>query len=236
MVWSYTRFLSDADATAAANSWPPPRPGLRADLLGRRAARLEMKLDPEGVQRREDEARADGQRVEARREASGNSCLSGRELAIEDALASMAFIDAPRPTLRRGGLPGTLQELRALVFNDRTQGRDPWTGSPAPAPLTVPRLGAAGPARQRAGSPAAATSARCPSASPVATRAAAAATGQAATTARTPATATATMTPAGTAAPTCPNGSTSAAVPPRTTTTRTMLPPPRQGRRRRSRR
>ena len=61
----------------------------------------------------------------AGREESGNAFLSGRELAIEDALASKAHIDALAVALRRGGLPGTLQRLRVLAFNDLTQGRHP---------------------------------------------------------------------------------------------------------------
>ena len=69
----------------------------------------------------------------AGREESGNAFLSGRELAIEDALASKAHIDALAVALRRGGLPGTLQHLRVLAFNDLTQGRTRWTGSPARA-------------------------------------------------------------------------------------------------------
>ena len=126
VVWYYTRFLSDADAAAADKILAAAAPGLRADLLARRAARLEMKLDPEGVQRRKDEARREGRRVEARREVSGNSCLAGRELATEDAMASMAFISAEAAALSRAGLAGSLRELRALVFTDRTQGRNPW--------------------------------------------------------------------------------------------------------------
>ena len=68
---------------------------------------------------------------------------AGRELAIEDALASKAHIDALAVTLRRGGLPGTLQQLRVLAFNDLTQGRDPRTGLQAPTqPGRAGRLGA----------------------------------------------------------------------------------------------
>jgi hypothetical protein len=84
--------------------------------------------------------------VAAGREESGNAFLSGRELAIEDALASKAHIDALAVALRRGGLPGTLQRLRVVAFTDLTQGRNP-----------LARLTArpAGPAGQRgSGSPA----------------------------------------------------------------------------------
>ena len=103
MIWFCTRFLSDAHAAAADKILAAAAPGLRADLLARRGARLELKLDPDGVQRRKDQARRQGRRVEARREASGNSCLAGRELATEDVMASMAFISAEA----RRAEPGT---------------------------------------------------------------------------------------------------------------------------------
>ena len=70
----------------------------------------------------------------AGREESGNAFLAGRELAIEDALASKAHIDALAVMLRRGGLPGTLQQLRVLAFNDLTQGRDPRDRLTSPGP------------------------------------------------------------------------------------------------------
>ena len=70
----------------------------------------------------------------AGREESGNAFLSGRELAIEDALASKAHIDALAVALRRGGLPGTLQRLRVLAFNDLTQGRHPLDRLAGPEP------------------------------------------------------------------------------------------------------
>ena len=70
----------------------------------------------------------------AGREESGNAFLAGRELAIEDALASKAHIDALAVALRKGGLPGTLQQLRVLAFNDLTQGRDPRDRLTSPEP------------------------------------------------------------------------------------------------------
>ena len=93
-----------------------------------------MKLDPEAFKRGKDKERRDRQRVVAGREESGNAFLSGRELAIEDALASKAHIDALAVALRRGGLPGTLQQLRVLAFNDLTQGRDPRDRLTSPGP------------------------------------------------------------------------------------------------------
>ena len=125
LIWKPTQHLTDADAAHADEVLAALAPGLRYDQLARKATAVAMKLDPEAFKRGKDEARRDRQRVVAGREESGNAFLSGRELATEDALASKAHIDALAVALRRGGLPGTLQHLRVLAFNDLTQGRDP---------------------------------------------------------------------------------------------------------------
>ena len=107
-----------------------------------------MKLNPEGVKARREKAKRDGQRVEARREASGNACLAGRELDTADVLASKAYLDAIAARLREGGVPGTLDRLRALAMTDLTQGRDPLDRiPPEPRPPHRP------PARRPAGPP-----------------------------------------------------------------------------------
>ena len=121
----YTRFLSAKDAAHADEVLAAVAPDLRVDQLADRAARLEARLDPEGVKARKERARRCEQRVEARREASGNACLSGREMDVADVIASKAFIDALAARLRRGGLPGSLGALRVLALSDLTQGRDP---------------------------------------------------------------------------------------------------------------
>ena len=90
----------------------------------------------------------------AGREESGNAFLSGRELAIEDALASKAHIDALAAALRKGGLPGTLQQLRVLAFNDLTQGRDPRDRLTSPAPADDAAPDSRRDSRPRAASPA----------------------------------------------------------------------------------
>src|SRR5215468_4460156 len=124
-IWYYTRFLSDEDAAAADEILAAAAPGLRHDQLARKAAGLEMKLDPGAARRRKEDARRDDQRIEARREHSGNAALAGRELAVADAMASKAHIDALAAALRTAGLEGSLRELRVLVYLDLTQGRDP---------------------------------------------------------------------------------------------------------------
>jgi Domain of unknown function (DUF222) len=125
IIWRHTRVLTGADAARADRVLAEAAPQLRYDQLARRAIALAMKLDPEAMKRGKDNARRDGQRVEARREDSGNACLNGRELPVEDVLASKAHIDAMAAALRNGGLPGSLRQLRVLAYTDLTQGRDP---------------------------------------------------------------------------------------------------------------
>jgi Domain of unknown function (DUF222) len=152
LIWRPTRHLSDADAAYADELLASLAPGLRYDQLARKATAVAMKLDPEAFKRGKDKERRDRQRVVAGREESGNAFLAGRELAIEDALASKAHIDALAVALRRGGLPGTLQQLRVLAFNDLTQGRDPRGRLTSPPPADSAATGS-----HRAGPPAAGT-------------------------------------------------------------------------------
>jgi hypothetical protein len=137
LIWRPTRHLTDADAARADEILAALAPRLRYDALARKAFAVAMKLDPEAFQRGKEQARAERQRVVAGREESGNAFLAARELAIEDALASKAHIDALAVMLRRGGLPGTLQQLRVLAFNDLTQGRDPRDRLTGPQPANA---------------------------------------------------------------------------------------------------
>jgi hypothetical protein len=126
----YTRSLSPADTAYAEELLAGDAPDLQAEQLARRAAALEMKLSPEAVQARRERAKRDGQRVEARREASGNASLAGRELDTADVLASKAYIDAVAARLRECGLPGPLDRL-TLSGADRP---DPGTRPTGPHP------------------------------------------------------------------------------------------------------
>ncbi len=126
VIWSCTRFLSDADAAYADEVLAAAAPGLRYEQLSARAHRLEIKLDPEGVARRKEEARQRGRRVETRRELSGNMSFGGRELSAEEALAAKAFNDGDAAALRAAGMPGTLGALRVLAMLDRTRGLNPF--------------------------------------------------------------------------------------------------------------
>ncbi|MGH3211563.1 MAG: DUF222 domain-containing protein, partial [Trebonia sp.] len=146
---SRTRAMSDASAAYADEVLAAAAPGLRPDQLARRVAALEMKLAPEAVRARKELARRLGQRVETRREDSGNASLSGRELGTADVMASKAYIDAVALKLRGSGLfDGNLGRLRVLALVDLTQGRDPLNrikppqsakpSGPAPEPAADP--------------------------------------------------------------------------------------------------
>jgi hypothetical protein len=121
----HTRAMTDADAAYADEVLAAAAPGKRHEQLARKAAALELKLAPEAVAARKTLARQD-QRVEARREQSGNASLSGRELDTADVIASKAYIDAIALKLRDSGvIDGNLGRLRAMALSDLTQGRNP---------------------------------------------------------------------------------------------------------------
>ena len=129
-----TLHLSDDLAAEADKVLADAAPGLRLADLHTKAARLEARLDPEGVRERRDEARRD-RRVELRREDSGAAALSGRELDPAEAIAGKASIDAEAVRLRNAGLPGTLAQIRAAVLLDRIHQRSPWDRlAPLPEP------------------------------------------------------------------------------------------------------
>jgi hypothetical protein len=141
----YTRSLEPADTALADELLAAEAPELRGEQVARKAAALEMKLNPDAAKARREHARRDSQRVEARREASGNACLAGRELDTTDVLASKAYLDAVAARPRECGLSGSLDRLRALAMTDLTQGRNPLdrvTPGPAPArPAAAPPAG-----------------------------------------------------------------------------------------------
>ena len=126
IIAAYTDCLSPEDAAKADEILAPVAPEVRADTLARRAARLEIKLDPEAAKTRKESAKRAAQRVEVKLERSGNASVAGRELDIGDALASKAHIHSLALRLRRAGIEGNLDHLRATVFNDLLQGRNPF--------------------------------------------------------------------------------------------------------------
>jgi Domain of unknown function (DUF222) len=126
IIAAYTGSLSAEDAAKADEILAAAAPEVRAETLARRAAALEMKLDPEAAKTRKEKTKRVAQRVQVQLERSGNASVAGRELDIADALASKANIHATALRLRRAGLAGSLDRLRAAVFNDLLQGRNPF--------------------------------------------------------------------------------------------------------------
>jgi hypothetical protein len=71
-------------------------------------------------------------------ERSGNYAIAGRELPVEEVLASRAHIRAVALDLRAGGVNGRIRELDLMVFLDLTQGRDPRDRIPATGAGSAP--------------------------------------------------------------------------------------------------
>ena len=123
---AWTASLTDHDAAHADQTLAAAAPALRYDQLARKAAALELKLNPDGVKARKQHMKQTRQRVELRREDSGNASLAGRELDTLDALASKAYIDALAVRIRNHGHPGGgLETIRARVMTELLQGRNP---------------------------------------------------------------------------------------------------------------
>jgi hypothetical protein len=129
-----TAHLPDELAAAADEVLAKAAPEMRVADLQQKAARLEARLDPDGVQARKDEAKRN-RRVELRRENSGAASLAGRELDPAEALAGKALLDAEAVRLRKAGLPGSLDQIRALILMDRIHQRSSWDRlAPQPQP------------------------------------------------------------------------------------------------------
>jgi hypothetical protein len=121
-----TCFLSDEQAAQADAILAAAAPELAPAELKKKAARLEMRLDPDGVRQRKEEAARKHRRVEARQEASGNASLSGRELSVEEALTAKNSIWADAVKLHNAGLGTSLREARTTVYLDRLRNLNPW--------------------------------------------------------------------------------------------------------------
>ena len=104
--------------------------GLRAAL-----ARAVMEVAPDKArQRREKAART--ARVERWAEDSGNAALMGRELPPDEVLACDQRITAWAGELRKAGLEGGMDELRARAFLDLVLGKDSRPRAPGAADTT----------------------------------------------------------------------------------------------------
>src|SRR5579863_5526437 len=112
-----TRTLDPSEARAAealvlARAGKLTPGGLRAAI-----ARAVMQVAPDAARKRREEAAKDA-RVERWAEDSGNAALVGRELPPAEVLAADQRIDWWARQLRKAGLAGTMDELRARAYLD----------------------------------------------------------------------------------------------------------------------
>jgi hypothetical protein len=92
--------------------------GLRSAI-----ARAVMEIAPEKAKKRREQAARDA-RVERWAEDSGNAALAGRELPPAQVLAADQRVTAWAKELRKAGLDGTMDELRARAYLDILLGMD----------------------------------------------------------------------------------------------------------------
>ena len=130
-----TQYLSDDEAKAVeakilgrAGQLTPG--GLRSAL-----ARAVMEVAPKKARERR-EAAAKTARVERWAEDSGNAALMGRELPPDEVLAADQKISWWAGELRKAGLEGGMDELRARAFLDLVLGKDSRPRAPQAADAT----------------------------------------------------------------------------------------------------
>ena len=115
--------LSDKDAAIADALLAGLAPGLTYGQLRFQASKLALRLDPEAVRKRKEQAKRDAH-VRCFREDSGNAGISGRELPSVEALAAMQHISDRARQLRAAGMPGTLEELKVRALLDLLREQD----------------------------------------------------------------------------------------------------------------
>src|SRR6266516_1475459 len=103
-----------------------------------------MRPAPGGGGRERREAAAKMTRVERWAEDSGNAALMGRELPPDEVLAADQRISAWAGELKRAGLDGGMDELRARAFLDLVLGKDSRPRAPQATDAAGQDNGAAG--------------------------------------------------------------------------------------------
>ena len=124
VIADYTSVLGPGDVAEADRLLAAAAPHKTYGELRAAAARLVMRLDPDAVRRRKEEAAKRDAHVRLFREDTGNAALSARELPAVDALASWQHIQQRALDLRAAGVEGSLRELCVLAMMDLLQERD----------------------------------------------------------------------------------------------------------------
>ena len=118
-----TALLDDAEARAAEDTVLDRAARLTPGGLRAAIARAVMEVAPEKAKERREAAAKDA-RVERWAEDSGNAALMGRELPPDEVLAADQRITAWARELRKAGLEGDMDVLRARAFLDLLLGKD----------------------------------------------------------------------------------------------------------------
>src|SRR6202522_4235366 len=100
-------------------------------MLRDRIAHAVITVNPAAARKRREKAAKD-KRVELVPEASGNCQLAGRELPADAALAADQNVTIRALELRRAGVPGGMDELRALAYLEKLGAVNPLDNIPAP--------------------------------------------------------------------------------------------------------
>ena len=106
--------------------------GLRSAI-----ARAVMQVAPDKARKRREQAAKDA-RVQRWAEDSGNAALAGRELPPDEVLAVDQRISWWARQLKKAGLTGSMDELRARAYLDLLLDKDSRPTAPAPAPAPAP--------------------------------------------------------------------------------------------------
>jgi hypothetical protein len=148
--------LDDADARAAEAAVLSRAGGLTTGALRAALRRAVEAVDPAAAGRRRRAARKEAG-VQIWPEASGNSCLAGRELPPAEAVAADSRLTAQARWLKERGAQGTIGQLRQAVFSALLGGRpvDSLLPGPADSGRDRPGPGRPAPDRPAGGGPAA---------------------------------------------------------------------------------
>ena len=135
LIATATGLLDEAEARAAEAEVLDRAARLTAGGLRVAIARAVIKAAPKKAKQRR-EALAKFARVERWLEDSGNAALAGRELPPDEALAADERITAWAHELRKAGLDGGMDEIRARAYLDLLLGKDSRPGESQPAAST----------------------------------------------------------------------------------------------------
>jgi hypothetical protein len=114
--------LDGRDAAAVEVKVLGDAPGRTTGQLRAAVRRRVMEIDPEAAIRRREKAQQD-ERVETWTEPSGTAALAGRDLPPADVITADKHLDSRARWLKRHGVHGTLQQLRARVYAALLNGR-----------------------------------------------------------------------------------------------------------------